>query len=159
MKVEIEKKKLFSTKGYHNLHETLPLAREVLKELSSTDSTMSSPTMSSPSSTTTNNSSTYRVEKLNYFQLKPNTKFYNSITTELYCKILGNDYTPNVCLYSRNAKAVVSQKGSLDNVPYKLIIHEAQKRNWITGFPKDYKRVNMFLNKTIIIQGKGNHKY
>ena len=139
------KKKFFSTKGYHNLHETLPLAREVLKELLSakTNSTTMPSTRSSSSSTTNNNnrsSTTYRVELLNYFQLTPNTNYYNSITTELYCKILGNDYTPNVCLYSRNAKAVVSQKGALDNVPYKLIIHEAQKRNWTTGFPKDYKK-------------------
>ncbi|OEU12552.1 hypothetical protein FRACYDRAFT_243804 [Fragilariopsis cylindrus CCMP1102] len=158
---------LFSTDHYHNLHETLPLARDVLKELVSAkttnSTTMSSTRSSSSSSTTKNNnnsssrsSTTYRVELLNYFQLTPNTNYYNSITTELYCQILGNDYTPNVCQYSKNAKAIVSHQGSLDNVPYKLIIYEAQKRNWITGFPKDYKRVSQFLNTTTIIKQQGN---
>jgi hypothetical protein len=159
---------LFSTDHYHNLHETLPLARDVLKELVSAttnSTTMSSTRSSSSSSTTTNNnnnsssrSTTYRVELLNYFQLTPNTNYYNSITTELYCQILGDDYTPHICRYSKNAKALVSHQGSLDNVPYKLIIHEAQKRNWITGFPKDYKRVSQFLNTTIIIKQQGNNK-
>jgi hypothetical protein len=164
---------LFSTAHYHNLHETLPLARDVLKELllsaKTNSTTMSSSTRSSSSSSTTNNnnnsssSTTYRVELLNYFQLTPNTNYYNSITTELYCQILGDDYTPNICRYSKNAKAIVSHQGSLDNVPYKLIIYEAQKRNWITGFPKDYKRVSQFLNTTIIIIPQGykgsSHNY
>ena len=154
-------RQVFSTDHYHNIHETLPLAREVLKELLSakTNSTTMPSTRSSSSSTTNNNnrsSTTYRVELLNYFQLTPNTNYYNSITTELYCKILSDEYTPNICQYSKNAKAIVSHQGSVDNVPYKLIIHEAQKRNWITGFPKDYKRVSQFLNTTTIIKQQGN---
>ena len=143
-------KKNFSTDPYRNIHVTLPLAREVLKELSSTNSTTSSNNRTSNNNSNSNNNNTHRVETLNYFQLKPNEKYYNTITTELYCKILGNSYTPNTCEYSRYAKAIVSNKGSLDNMPYKLIIHEAQKRNWITGFPKDYKRIEKFINTTII---------
>jgi hypothetical protein len=151
--------KMYSTSKYHNIHETLPLAREVLLSLSSSTSSTSSTASTASTSTTTtattnnnNKNNTHRVEILNYFQLKPNEKYYNSITTELYCNILGNDYTPNTCKYSRNAKAVVSHKGSLDNVPYKLIINAAQKRNWITGFPINYAKIENFINTTAIIQ-------
>ena len=65
---------------------------------------------------------------------------HNSITTELYCYVLdtinSNNYTPNACLYSKYTKApIISQQGSLDNVPYKLIIREVTLLNCSNSSP------------------------
>jgi len=151
----------YNTRAYHNIHETLSIAREMLNNASSTKTT----TITTTSAAINNNNAYYqnqnnnqkgRVEILNYFQLKqPNEQYYyNTITTELYCTVLGNDYTPNTCRYSKNKLSGADShhhKGSTDNIPYKLIINEAQNRNWITGFPLSGRRyTSSNFNKTAV---------
>jgi hypothetical protein len=123
------KKNYYNTHHYYNIHETLPMAHEIFQNKTKT-----------------------RVEILNYFQLKPNEKYYNTITTELYCKVLGDNYTPNTCLYSKNeveGDVAHHNRGSSDNIPYKLIIDAAKKRNWITGYPLS-GRYSTSSNKTTV---------
>ena len=149
-KTNLERIKQYNTQHYHNIHETIPLARTVL--------------LSTNTSTNTNNHN--KVEILNYFQL-PNTNTdienakdtdnadedakkygygggYNSISTELYCKVLGIHRTPNTCKYSRDlgTNVVIHHKGSVDNIPYKLIMFEAYRRGWVHAFPPDSKWYN-----------------
>ena len=145
----------YNTQFYHNIHETIPLARTVL--------------LSTNTSTNTNNNN--NVEILNYFQL-PNTNTdikntndldtdaaddakkygfgvgYNSISTELYCKVLGRHRTPHTCKYSRDlgTNVVIHHKGSVDNIPYKLIMFEAYRRGWVHAYPPNSKWYNKTWN-------------
>jgi len=136
----------YNARVYRNIHETLPIAREALLDILLPSSSSSSSSNSTTIKTNNNNNNNTadaaaasaaaaprvprgHVKILNYFQ-QPDD--YNSISTELYCNILGMDRTPNTCEYSRNQISPdVRNKGSLDNVPYKLIIFEAQNRGWI----------------------------
>ena len=145
----------YNTQHYHNIHETIPLARTVLLSTNT-------------SSTNTNNNN--KVEILNYFQL-PNTNTdrenaddtdnddddakqygfgggYNSISTELYCKVLGIHRTPNTCKYSHDlgTNVVIHHKGSVDNIPYKLIMFEAYRRGWVHAYPPNSKWYNTAWN-------------
>ena len=153
----IQRPNWYNTGIYTNIHQTLQLARNILPGLdeslssSSFSSNLSSvsinPTTATTKTETLTDNSASKVEILNYFQL-PNENYYNSISTELYCKVLGMDRTPNTCVYSHQKGADISvhHKGKVDDIPYKLIMKEVYQRGWLSAYPSTHKKYDATMS-------------
>jgi hypothetical protein len=117
----------YNARYYQNLDVMLPVMRSVL--LSPHNHTGSG---SDGGTTTTTTRNSVRI--LNYYQDKGE---YNSITTELYCGILGNDRTPNTCEYAKKSLGdnVTFHKKSddLTKVLYDEIVVAASDRGWFSN--------------------------
>ena len=153
-KRHIQRANQYNTGHYQNIHRTLPIAREIVLSTTTTPTITTTDTTNNANANANanNNNNNNKVEILNYFQL-PNEEYYNSITTELYCRVLGRERTPQTCQYSRHkgVTAEVHHQGSVENVPYKLILKEAHKRGWVSGYPttsNNYQAMR-YANSTI----------
>ena len=148
----IQRANQYNTGRYQNIHRTLPIAREIVLSTNTTPTDNDNNNNNNNGNVVANHATTNKVEILNYFQL-PNEEYYNSITTELYCQVLGLDRTPHTCQHSRQkgVTAEVHHKGYVDNVPYKLILKEAHQRGWVSGYPvtsNNYQAM-LYANSTI----------
>jgi len=93
----------------------------------------------------TNLPSGVSVRILTYF-VRPNNEYYNSITSELYCEVLGQERTPETCRVSKglgNETDTNIRTGSVDMIAYDHILVAATaaggNRDWINT--SDTKRI------------------
>jgi len=129
----------YNARFYQNLDVLLPVMQSVL--LSPPPPANNEKSSSGSGNDSDGSTTTFAIKKsveiLNYYQ---NKNEYNSITTELYCGILGNDRTPNTCEYSRSLGRNTSDHGKaaadddddddLTKVLYDEVVVAASDRGW-----------------------------
>lgn len=124
---------------YYNLDSTLlPIMSNQSKEIGSgivaVAANLETAMATNKTFTNKNELEEIKFDILNYFQLPNDERHYNSITTELYCKSLGMERTPNACRYNKGKNNnVIEHVGSKDAAVYRDIVAEAENRGFITN--------------------------
>jgi hypothetical protein len=119
----------FNARFYYNIDYTVPLLRKLQQEYQQQQlpSSQVLPHSSLPSSTSLVIPSSFQVHILNFHSTK-----HNSITTALYCDILGHTRTPETCRYSQQRDEVpVYHKGNVAATAYDAIVLAAAEKAFI----------------------------